>query len=345
MLPYLRAANYEPHIIFEPKDSAETPDISGLAERISKEGIEIVYFQKVHGPSVLVEAKNLSAAGVRTVYGVCDFVDNEMAKITDATIVVTDFLKGLYDPMYQSKIHVVHDGIERPEFRKHYAGSRRYRREKDHSLRAVLVTRSELYSIPILDPRPRFVDITVIGHYLPNPSFLHYAKKTYWKLCSMQSCFERARFIKGLVNRGFRTINWNIGTVYQMMLRADVGIIPLDMQNDPLPGLNVSQWQLRSENRLTLNMALGLPVIASPVPAYKSVIEQGKNGYIAETRHDWVEYLTELLDPKLRQEMGQRARASVINRFSKEDQARKLIEVLDRIQAVRDQKASSIPLR
>jgi glycosyltransferase involved in cell wall biosynthesis len=342
MFPYLRQANYEPHIVFEPIGSSEMPDLSGLAKQIVQEGIEIVYFQKVHGPSVLAEAKKLSVAGVRTVYGVCDIIDNEMAKITDATIVVTDYLKGLYDPMYQSKIHVVHDGIEQPEFRKHYSESRRFRREKNRSLRAVLVNSKDLYSIPILHPRPRFVKIAVIGHYPPESSFLHYAKKTYWKLCSMPSGLERASFINGLVNRRFKKINWDIGTVYQMMLQADVGIIPVNMQKDPLPGLNVSQWQLSSENRLTLNMALGLPVIASPVPAYKSVIEQGKNGYIAETRDDWVKYLTELLDPKLRQEIGERARASVINRFSKKAQAQKLIELLDRVQAVRDQKSQAL---
>jgi glycosyltransferase involved in cell wall biosynthesis len=76
-------------------------------------------------------------------------------------------------------------------------------------------------------------------------------------------------------------------------------------------------------------MAMGLPVIASPVPAYKPVIEQGKNGYLAATRDDWVKYLKELRDPELRELMGQRARDAVINRFSKEEQARKLVAVFD----------------
>ena len=113
------------------------------------------------------------------------------------------------------------------------------------------------------------------------------------------------------------------------MLKADVGIIPVDMNNDSLPLHKASQWQLSSENRLTLNMAMGIPVVASPVPAYKPVIEHGKNGYIAATRDDWVKYLKELSDPELRELMGQCARDAVINRFSKEEQARKLVAVFD----------------
>jgi len=322
MFPYLRAANYEPHILFEPTGSAEMPDISGLMEQISNEGVEIVYFQKVRGPSVVKEAQKFSAAGVKTVYGVCDLVDNEMARVTDATIVVTEFLKGQYDPIYQLKIHVVHDGIERPEFHKGFSRPRRNQRQKNQRLRAVLVTSSSLYQIPIIDTPPRFIDITVVGHYPPNPSWLYAAKKTYWALCSLESHSEKLNYLTRLVNKGFKTVNWDIDTVYQMMLKADVGIIPVNMNE-------ASQWQLSSENRLTLNMGIGLPVIASPVPSYKLVIEQGKNGYIAETRDDWVKYLKELSDPKLREMMGQCARYSVINRFSKEEQARKLVAVFD----------------
>ena len=167
------------------------PDISGLMEQISNKGIEIVYFQKVHGRSVLEEAQKFSAAGVKTVYGVCDLVDNEMAQVTDATIVVTEFLKGLYDPIYQPKIHVVHDGIERPEFHKDFFGPHRNQRQKSRRLRAVLVTSSNLYKIPIIDPLPRFINLTVVGNYPPNPSMLYAVKKTYWTLCSLEGHSEK----------------------------------------------------------------------------------------------------------------------------------------------------------
>lgn len=75
-------------------------------------------------------------------------------------------------------------------------------------------------------------------------------------------------------------------------------------------------WMRKSENRLTMKMALGLPVVASPVPAYLDIVEQGVNGFIATTPADWHRCLAELRDPALRRSMGMRARQSVLERFS-----------------------------
>src|SRR5262245_33422555 len=110
MLPYLRRANYEPHICIEV--ASATPNIPGLAERLLAQEIEIAYFQKTHGPSVVKEVERLTKAGIKTIFGVCDLIDNEMARATNATIVVTEYLRSLYDPELHHKIFVVHDGIE-----------------------------------------------------------------------------------------------------------------------------------------------------------------------------------------------------------------------------------------
>src|SRR5262245_11666393 len=118
MFPFLRAANFEPHILFEPVEPTETPDVSNLAEGVFREGFRIVVFQKVHGSSVSEFARRLSTLGIKSVYAVCDLVDLGMVAATDATIAVTDYLKSLYPPAYQLKIHVVHDGIEQADSRK-----------------------------------------------------------------------------------------------------------------------------------------------------------------------------------------------------------------------------------
>src|SRR4051812_35431499 len=88
MFPYLAAAGYEPQILHEPTLSAELPDVSGLANRTHRQGIKVVIFQKVHGMSVVDEARKLSSVGVKTIYGVCDLIENVMAEATDATVVV-----------------------------------------------------------------------------------------------------------------------------------------------------------------------------------------------------------------------------------------------------------------
>lgn len=78
-----------------------------------------------------------------------------------------------------------------------------------------------------------------------------------------------------------------------------------------------------------MKMALGLPVICSPVLSYENVIVQGKNGYIVWTREEWVQYFKELRNPEKREAIGRKAREAVTHRYSKDEQARKLIEVFN----------------
>lgn len=319
MFPYLRAAGYEPVILFEPPAGAETPNVDGVAERAQTEGVDAVFFQKVHGPSVLAAMLALRAMGIPTIYGVCDRIDEEIVRATDATVIVTDFLKRQHPLELQPRIHVVHDGIEAPDLQRPALAPSR-----DGRLRAALVTSADLESIPILSPLPRFLDLTVIGRYED-------------ELGPLRIVYERLKqalrgpggpHLAPLFGPGFRTRAWHPERVYQDLMQADIGVIPVDMGFDPLPGRDVSYWEVKSENRLTLKMALGLPVIASPVPSYLPIIEQGVNGYIAHTRAEWLDALDALRDPQHRQQVGRAARASVIERFSMENQARGLISVL-----------------
>src|SRR5438067_5349933 len=82
MFSFLRDAHFAPHIVFEPPQPTETPDVSGLAPRLVAEGFRIVFLQKVHGPSVEALASDLSRAGISTVYSVCDLVKAAMTSAT-----------------------------------------------------------------------------------------------------------------------------------------------------------------------------------------------------------------------------------------------------------------------
>ncbi len=63
-------------------------------------------------------------------------------------------------------------------------------------------------------------------------------------------------------------------------------------------------------------MALGMPVIASEMPAYEKIIKNGHNGFMARTIDDWVRYLVDLKDVGLREKIGAEARRTVIPRYS-----------------------------
>lgn len=322
MFPFLRRAHFEPSVLFEPEQPTEFPDLSGLERRVAEEGLGIVVFQKVHGPSVEKLAHQLSASGVRTVYSVCDLVDLEMVAATHITLTVTDYLKRLYPPAYQAKIRVVHDGIEHPERYKTAWGTHRGSRRRP--LHVVLVTSDSLSSLPLLDTPPAWVRLTIVGSYPPENLMLDRLRAIRWQLGARRTGGERLAYLRFLANRRIRCLPWDPIGVYDHMCDADVGIIPIE------PGLNPEVWNLKSENRLTMKMCVGLPVIATPIPSYEAVVEHGRTGFLARTPADWFSCLEALRDPARRREVGERGREAVIKAYSKEEQARLLLEALPR---------------
>lgn len=135
----------------------------------------------------------------------------------------------------------------------------------------------------------------------------------------------KVRYLDFLTSPRIQRVAWEADGVYDAMQQADVGIIPVE--TDPARGA-LSRWQVKSENRLTMKMAMGLPVIATPIPAYEPVIRQGQNGFLAHNRAEWLSYLSALRDPGLRQSIGQQARQTALAAYSMERQAEKLISVL-----------------
>lgn len=323
MFPFLRAAHYEPHIVFEPESGAERPDVSGLGPRIVAEGFDIVVFQKVMGPSVEALVRELGQAGVRTVFCVCDVVDPVMAELTDATVTVTDFLKSLYPAPLRHKIHVVHDGIEHPELERLPVSTRRGTRADP--LRAVLVTSASLESVPQIVTPPSWLSVTIVGRYAPGT--LQRLREARWALVLRHRGAARLAYLRFLANRRIRCVPWHADTVYDHMRAADIGIIPVDDQPGADPA-KVPSWQVKSENRLSMKMSLGLPVVATPIPSYLPLVKQGENGFLARSPGEWMACLETLRDPLARERIGREARASVLLRYSREEQSRLLIAVL-----------------
>jgi len=323
MFAYLRAEQFDPHIVFEPIHNTETPDVAGLAARLKAEGFRIVYFQKVHGDSVLTLARELRAAGIKTVFGVCDVIEPAMAEATDATITVTDHLKSLYPSALQAKITTVHDGIEHPTLHKTEWGM--HSGSRAQPLRAVLVTSVGLDRLPVLASPPEWLHVTIVGRYPPAQQRLQRLREARWQLAGQTTFHDRLRFLRFLASPQITRQAWDVNGVYDAMLQADIGIIPIE--TDPTQGA-LTSWQLKSENRLTLKMAVGLPVVATPIPAYEPVVQQGCNAFLAHTRADWLTCLSALRDPALRRSMGQQARQTALEAYSMELQAEKLIAVL-----------------
>ncbi|MGE5651935.1 MAG: glycosyltransferase [Bacillota bacterium] len=324
MFPFLKAAGYDPEILFEPADATETPELPDLVKQAVDREIRVVLFQKAHGPAVERAARRLALAGIKTVYSVCDLVDVAMVRCTDATVVVTDYLKSLYPASLQKKIHVVHDGIEHPEQQvgpaRQIYGSRRDR------LRAVLVTSADLTTLPVIGTPPDWLEVIIVGRYAPG--WPQRVREARWKFTGMATTTERIDYLRFLSSRRIHCKAWDPVSVYTAMRSADFGIIPIDTRSSSCDEI-IPAWKVKSENRLTMKMCMGLPVIATPIPSYEPVLRHGENGFFARSQRKWIECLHAMRDPSVRERIGKCARESVLQRYSTEEQASRLLGVLN----------------
>jgi hypothetical protein len=320
LFSYLGAAGFSPEVRWEPPIPTEVPSAITAEALIGRSLPDVVVLQKIRGPSVIKAVRELRALGVRCIWCVCDVVDNEMVAETDATVAVTQHLRSLYARELQRRIHVVHDGVEDEALVSTCVG------EAARRPVALLVTSRELNELPVITLAPPKWRVRVVGRY-PG-SRLDRLREISWSLGG-SDVRRVTRALPALCDPRISRVAWSKSRLADAVKGAHIGIIPIEVSDaDLAPGALEPSWRVKSENRLTLLMAAGLPVIASPIPSYESVIVDGVNGFLARSVRDWRRRLDALRDPQLRREIGPRARASVLPRFSKALQAERFIAVL-----------------
>ena len=100
-----------------------------------------------------------------------------------------------------------------------------------------------------------------------------------------------------------RYLEWKLEREQDYFLQFDIGIMPL--RDSPFA-------RGKCAFKLVQYMAGGIPVIASPVGANCDIVEQGRNGYLADTPQQWSLSLKNLIDdPEMRAQMGEYGRRCV----------------------------------
>lgn len=327
LLPRLERMGLSCHILFAPAEPTETPELpNDLTARIRSGGFDVVLFQKVHGPSVQRLAADLRTAGIATVYVVCDIVQPDMASLTDATVVVTEFLRSQYPVSVRHKVHVVHDGIERPHVRKQIDVPPK----ASGLLKAVLVTSAPLDHLPVLGSPPSWLQVTVVAAYPPRDQWRQRAAQMSWLIRNAPTAARRWQSLAYFAHPRIHCVPWGADSVYDHLLAADVGIIPVETDGWA-PGSEQAPpgWAMKSENRLTLKMAVGLPVVATPIPSYLPVVQGSSSAIFATDRREWLQHLNDLRSPALRAQMGELGRRTVLDKYSIERQANLLGRLLN----------------
>jgi hypothetical protein len=111
----------------------------------------------------------------------------------------------------------------------------------------------------------------------------------------------------------------------RLMAQAiDINLVPLDLAS-PF-------CRSKSEIKYLEAGAVGMPTVATPIPAFAQAITHGVTGFLAETPEQWVEALGLLTgDAALRRDMGEAARRDVEQRYSPQRGAQRLAETLGSI--------------
>lgn len=102
---------------------------------------------------------------------------------------------------------------------------------------------------------------------------------------------------------------------------TDIGVMPFIGRYD--------YNKAKSPTKLFEFMACGKPCITSPIGEMKTIIRHGENGFLAETKEEFVKYI-ELLanDATLRDRIGKNARKTAEEKYSLEGCGKRLYEVL-----------------
>ena len=111
---------------------------------------------------------------------------------------------------------------------------------------------------------------------------------------------------------------WSLDSEVEDLKSFDIGLMP--MPDDP--------WTRgKGGYKLLQYMAMGLPVVTSPVGVSQQIVDDGKVGFWARSPNEWEERLALLIqDSYLRLEMGRRGRAVVEAEYALDVSSRRLVE-------------------
>lgn len=119
---------------------------------------------------------------------------------------------------------------------------------------------------------------------------------------------------------GLQGTAWRKETELADLATIDIGIMPL-------PDTPWARGKCGFKG-LTY-MALGLPAVMSPVGVNRDIVQDGHNGFLADSTEEWVEKLSALVESAaLRRTLGQAGRQTVVERFSVASQQAHLLQLL-----------------
>ncbi len=116
---------------------------------------------------------------------------------------------------------------------------------------------------------------------------------------------------------GIRGQKWQSETEVEDLQNIDIGIMPL-------PDIDWTRGKCGLKG--LQYMGLGIPTVMSPVGVNTKILTHGVNGFLASTKEEWVNYLSQLIDSsELRISLGEAGRKTVEAFYSVEGNKEKYL--------------------
>jgi glycosyltransferase involved in cell wall biosynthesis len=124
----------------------------------------------------------------------------------------------------------------------------------------------------------------------------------------------------------FEFIDWSEEEEVALIQGMDIGIMPLPEE----------AWARgKCGYKLIQYMACGIPVVASPVGVNSDIVDDGINGYLARSEHDWESAIERLVgNAEIRAAFGARGRAKIVSEYSLQAHGPRLARMLEEIALV-----------
>lgn len=117
-----------------------------------------------------------------------------------------------------------------------------------------------------------------------------------------------------------RYVKWTVENSFRLLLESDIAISMKD--------LHQRHQRSKPSTKVISFMAAGLPVVCTPTPADRLVMNPGVTGFFAFTPDDWKRNLHTLVtSASRRRKIGRAARASVVDVYSVKNITRKYIQL------------------
>jgi len=147
-------------------------------------------------------------------------------------------------------------------------------------------------TIEIKPINKKFNRILTVG-WSGSPSTFFYIKKYFNLLKNLQKKYKFKILIIGSNHKEYKNnilfVPWNLKTEKFFLQKIDIGLMPLTNSkwSKGKCGLKILQY-----------FSLGIPSIASPIGVNSEIIQNGKNGYLANNFKEWKLCLIKLLKNK-----------------------------------------------